>query len=196
MQCETYQADSGRGTGLEQVFCIRLRAPSDLLTPAPSSRVLNELRRARLDGALGVYFYRFSSEGKPFLKIGECSRNEGIGMRIMRGWHYSTTCSDTYRGSRRKDAPERGSAFLSAVETISEENPAYFVFYQLRPTHSFPKVDEIHAHKLHLRYFKQGTVNPDRINTHRTLGSQLVFHRRAFREVLRKELPSGTAYEC
>lgn len=196
MQWETYEADSGRGTGLERVFCICLRSPSDLLTPAPSNRVLAALRQARLDRALGVYFYRFSAKDTPFLKIGECSRNEGIGTRIARGWHYSTTCSDTYRGSRRKDAPERGSAFLSAVETISQENPAYFVFYQLRPTYSFPKVDEMHAYKLHQRYFKRGTVNPDRINTHRTLGSQLVFHRRAFREVLLKELPSGNSYEC
>lgn len=196
MQWETYEADSGRGTGLERVFCICLRSPSDLLTAAPSNRVLTELSQAGVDQALGVYFYRFSAQCTQFMKIGECSRNEGINMRIARGWHYSTTCSDTYRGSRKKDAPERGSAFLSAVETISQENPAYFVFYQLRATHSFPKVDEMHAFKLHQRYFKRGTVNPDRMNTHRTLGSQLVFHRQAFREVLLKKLPSGIDYEC
>ncbi|MCG8291720.1 hypothetical protein [Pseudomonas entomophila] len=195
MQWETYEADSGRGTGQERAFCLCLRSPEDLLIPGQTSRVLTELRQAGLSQALGVYFYRFTADGIPFLKIGECSRTEGISLRIARGWHYTTTCSDTYRGSRKKDAPERGSAFLSAVETISTENPAYFVFYQLRATHSFPKVDEMHAFKLHQRYFKRGTVNPDRMNTHRTLGSQLVFHRRAFREVLSKKLPSGTPYE-
>lgn len=195
MQCEIYEADSGRGSGQERVFCLCLRSPSDLLTPAPSSRVLDELQRAGLNGAQGVYFYRFAAAATPFMKIGECSRAKGVSTRIARGWHQSTTCSDTYRGSRKKDQPERGSAFLSAVQTISPENPAYFVFYQLRATHSFPKIDELHAYKLHLNQFKRGTVNPDRMNTHETLGSELIFHRNAFHEVLSKKLPSGTAYE-
>lgn len=71
MLCEPYKADSGRGTGLERVFCVRLSTPSDLLMPGPSNRVLFELHQAGIDKALGVYSYRFTSAGSPFLKIGE-----------------------------------------------------------------------------------------------------------------------------
>lgn len=153
------------------------------------------LDEAGVSGSVGLYFYRFSDSQLPFIKIGECSRSEGVALRFKRGWHYSTTCADTYRRPRNDDGRESSSRFLEAVEAISEDTPAYFVFYEMRATHSFPKIDEMHAYRNHIRHFGRGTTNDERINAHERLGIELIFHKNAFSEVLEKTLPSGLAYE-
>jgi len=194
LQSEIYTADSGRGQGTEKVVVILLSRPEDLLA-TQKNLVLRGLDEAGVSNSVGLYFYRFADSQLPFMKIGECGRSEGVALRFKRGWHYSTTCADTYRGARKKDGAENPSQFLTTVKTISEETPAYFVFYEMRATHSFPKIDEMHAYRNHINHFGRGTTNVERINTHETLGVELIFHKRAFSEVLEKKLPSGLAYE-
>ena len=194
MQSEEYQATSGRGLESEKVVVVRLVQPTDLLCD-DANPVLTALQQAGVSNSVGLYFYRFANSQHPFMKIGECSRSEGVELRFKRGWHYSTTCADTYRGKRQAGGLETPSEFLNAVRTISTKNPAYFVFYEMRATHAFPKIDEMHAHRFHMEHFGCGTINCERMNTHQTLGTELIFHKRAFSEVLKKQLPSGVAYE-
>ena len=194
MLVETYKPDSGRGSGGEKVVVIRLTQPNDLLA-TEDNFVIKCLVDAGVNASVGLYFYRFENSQLPFMKIGECGRTEGIEFRFRRGWHFSTTCSDTYRGKRKRDEAEKPSLFLETIKTISVEKPAYFVFYEMRATHSFPKIDEMLAHRSHKTHFKRGTINRERVNTHETLGVELTFHNNAFNEVLNKQLPSGLAYE-
>ena len=59
---------------------------------------------------------------------------------------------------------------------------------------SHPKIDEVFAYRMHKRLFKTGTASPERMNSNPLLARRMVWHKRAFAEVVRCILPDGTAY--
>ena len=187
-----YKAGSGRGTGKEQIVCVLLTSPDDVLQ-VKDNLVLKYLNKAGVSASLGIYFYRFKNNAKPFIKIGECTRKDGIAVRFKRGWHGAETYSDTYL-KKKNNGKYVKSQFLLEIEKISSENPAYFVFYEQSTIDSHPKIDEIFAYRMHKRLFKCGTKSPERMNSNPLLARRLVWHKRAFSEVVRCEFPDGTKY--
>jgi hypothetical protein len=190
--CQEYVADSGRGTGREKVVCILLTKPEDVLSKNDNF-VLSQLRTTGVAASIGLYFYRFKNTVNPFTKIGECTRREGIEVRFQRGWHYAETCSDTYHKKKTKTGYV-DSELLLEIRKISTTNPAYFVFYEHQTVNSHPKIDEVYAYRMHKRLFQKGTASPERINGNPLLARHLVWHKGAFSEVVRGQLPDGTAY--
>lgn len=190
--CQKYVADSRRGTGLEKVVCILLTSPDDVLSK-DSNFILSQLNAAGVAKSIGLYFYRFKNTANPFIKIGECTRREGIEVRFRRGWHGTETYSDTYQRKKTKDAYV-DSELLIEIRKISADNPAYFVFYEHQTVNSHPKIDELYAYRMHKRLFKKGTASPERMNGNPLLARFLVWHKSAFAEVVRGKLPDGTAY--
>lgn len=193
MMVRAYQAASGRGNGKERVVCVLLTSPEDILA-APGNHVLGCLKAAGLSRAIGLYFYRFKNGPGPFIKIGECTRQEGIAVRFQRGWHGTAKYSDSYLGKTGKDGLLADSEFLREVRRISADNPAYFVFYEHATLHSHPKIDEVFSYRFHKRFFKRGTLSPERMNGNALLARRLVWHRTAFGEVARGRFPDGTPY--
>ncbi len=187
-----YDAESGRGTGEEKIVCVLLTSPDDVLREKDNI-VLKCLANAGVSSSLGIYFYRFKNTAKPFIKIGECTRKDGISVRFKRGWHGTETYSDTYLKKKKKGKYEK-SEFLLEIEKISSENPAYFVFYEQSTIGSHPKIDEVFAYRMHKRLFKCGTKSPERMNGNPLLARHLVWHKRAFSEVVRCVFPDGTKY--
>lgn len=192
MAYQEYQAASGRGTGKERVVCVLLTSPDDLIV-APDNHVLKCLKAAGVGASIGVYFYRFKNEAHRFIKIGECTRREGIAVRFQRGWHGTERYSDNYTRKRRGERYV-DSEFALEIRRISQENPAYFVFYEHATLHSHPKIDEVFAYRMHKRLFKCDTASPERMNGNPLLARRLVWHKTAFSEVARCRFPDGTFY--
>ncbi|MDE2036515.1 MAG: hypothetical protein KGL60_32370 [Pseudomonas sp.] len=170
-----------------------LTEPADVLSKA-NNVVLTALTAAGVSSAVGLYFYRFKSHVRPFIKIGECTRQDGIHVRFRRGWHGTARYSDTYLMKRGKDKAYIDSEFALQIQKISPENPAYFVFYEHSKLYSHPKIDEMFAYRMHQRLFKQGTASPERMNGNPLLARRLVWHKKAFSEVVRCKFPDGTFY--
>ena len=189
--CRKYKADSKRGSGDEKVIAILLTSPSDILEKN-NNCVLSALESEGLSSSIGVYFYRFK-KSVPFIKIGECTREEGISVRFSRGWHGTKKYSDTYQGKKIKDQYV-DSEFLNQVNKISETNPAYFVFYEHSTMQSHPKIDEMFAYRMHKKLFRQGTLIPERMNGNPFLARKLIWHKSAFSEVFRCRFPDGSDY--
>lgn len=189
---QIYQPTSGRGTGRERVVCILLTSPDDILAKT-DNHVLGALRAAGVDASIGLYFYRFKKSSDSFIKIGECTRQDGIAVRFQRGWHGTEKYSDTYL-KKGKSGVYVDSELLIEILKISEENPAYFVFYEHATLHSYPKIDEVFAYRMHKRFFKRGTASPERMNGNPLLARRLVWHAKSFSEVARCRLPDGSAY--
>lgn len=189
---ETYFAGSDGCNRRAKVICVRLEQPNDLLD-STNNAVLAELDKAGLSSSIGLYFYRFRSAG-PFIKIGECTSRSGISQRFTRGWHGTPKYSDSYLGKKVSSNAVQ-SDFLKQIKTISVSNPAYFVFYEHLAQYSHPKIDEMYAYVMHKKYFQGcGTLSPERMNVNTLLGRKLVWYRRAFREVVSMQLPSGRRY--
>lgn len=189
---QKYVADSGRGTGREKVVCILLTTPEDVLSK-DSNFVLSQLKAAGVSNSIGLYFYRFKNTADPFIKIGECTRREGIEVRFKRGWHGTEAYSDTYLRKKTGDG-YLDSELLLEIRKISPANPAYFVFYEHQTVNSHPKIDEVYAYRMHKRLFQKGTASPERMNSNPLLARYLVWHKSAFSEVVRGQMPDGTAY--
>jgi len=81
--------------------------------------VLSVLKKEGLSSSIGLYFYRFKNTDIPFIKIGECTRKEGVEVRFKRGWHGTETYSDTYRRKKVKDEYV-DSDFLNQINNISK----------------------------------------------------------------------------
>lgn len=190
--CQKYRADSGRGSGEEKVISILLTSPGDILEKEDNC-VLSALGKEGLSSSIGVYFYRFKNTDISFIKIGECTRKEGIEVRFKRGWHGTETYSDTYRRKKVK-GKYVDSDILNQINKISKENPAYFVFYQHAPMQSHPKIDEVFAYGMHKRYFGEGTLSPERINGNPLLARKLIWHKLSFSEVCRCKFPDDGNY--
>lgn len=188
----TYKADCARGNGRERALCVLLTSPDDLLQQNDNP-VLDALAATGLARSNGVYFYRFATPATPFLKIGECMNPKGISQRFRRGWHGTPTYGDTYLG-KMNGGLHVESGFLAAVKRISDQNRAYFVFYEHLKIASFPKVDELFALRMHKRLFGRGTACKERVNTSGLLGRRLIWHKGAFPEVVRAVLPNGESY--
>lgn len=191
-RCEEYVADSGRGTGRQKVVCILLTRPEDVLSKEDNF-VLSQLRSAGVATSIGLYFYRFKNTANPFIKIGECTRREGIEVRFQRGWHGTEKYSDTYLRKKTTNG-YIDSELLLEIRKISITNPAYFVFYEHHTVNSHPKIDEVYAYRMHKRLFRKGTASPERMNSNPLLARRLVWHKGAFSEVVRGQLPDGTVY--
>jgi hypothetical protein len=86
------------------------------------------------------------------------------------------------------------SEFLSQIEKISLEDPAYFVFYEHHTLYAHPKIDELFAYTQHKRLFRRGTLSPEKMNGNALLARKLIWHRKAFSEVARLKFPGGAAY--
>jgi hypothetical protein len=187
----SYCADSGRGSRKEKVLCLLLTSPTDILDKKDNI-VLSALDRAGLKTSIGIYFYRFAADNKPFLKIGECTGPSGITQRFRNGWHAggTTTRTDTYKKESKRLSP----SFYGEIKKISPKNPVYFVFYELHERRSHPKIDEIYAHVSHDQYFQNKTICPERMNGRIGLGEDLVWHKSAFREVASRKFPDGSNY--
>ena len=188
-----YKADSNRGTGEEKVVCILLTTPDDILKK-DNNLILQCLESAGVSSSIGLYFYRFKNSAKPFIKIGECTRKEGISVRFKRGWHDPHKGGDTYLKKKDKNEQYIDSKFFVEIMKISKENPAYFVFYEHDTLNSHPKIDEIFAYRIHKRLFKCGTSSPERMNGNPLLARRLVWHKKSFSEVVRATFPDGTPY--
>jgi hypothetical protein len=127
---KTYSADSGRGSGNEKVVCILLTSPEDVLKKE-NNFVLDCLQNAGVASSLGLYFYRFKNQANPFIKIGECTRQDGITVRFQRGWHGTEKYSDTYlKKKANKGTTYVDSKLFIEINKVSKANPAYFVFYE------------------------------------------------------------------
>lgn len=190
--CQEYVADSGRGTGKERVACLLLTSPADILSKE-SNFVLEHLHSVGVAAGIGLYFYRFKNEANPFIKIGECTRREGICVRFQRGWHSTEKYADNYLRKKKKGVYV-DSEFSLEIQKISSANPAYFVFYEHQTVNSHPKIDEVFAYRMHRRLFGKDTASPERINGNPLLARRLVWHKSAFSEVVRCQLPDGTPY--
>lgn len=188
---QEYKADSGRGTGRERVVCMLLTSPADILDKKDNF-VLRHLQSCGVGQAIGLYFYRFAGASR-FIKIGECTRTEGVCVRFRRGWHGTEAYSDNYR-RKKKGGGYVDSEFALEINKISSANPAYFVFYEHQTVNSHPKIDEVFAYRMHMRLFKAGTLSPERMNSNPLLARRLVWHKRAFSEVVRGQFPDGTPY--
>jgi len=189
--CE-YHADSGRGSGNERAICILLTQPDDVLAKNDNF-VLDQLSACGLDSAIGLYFYRFRNTINPFIKIGECTRKDGISVRFQRGWHGTEKYADTYLCKKTKSGYV-DSELLKQIRSISSLNPAYFIFYEHQTLNSHPKIDEMYAYRLHKRLFGRGTASPERMNSNPLLARSLIWHRSAFQEAVRGVLPDGSSY--
>jgi len=113
MKCraKTYDAESGRGTCQEKFVRVLLTSPNDILE-AKDNLVLSCLSEAEVSSSLGIYFYRFKNTASPFIKIGECTRKDGISVRFKRGWHGTETYPDTYHKKRKMENTKKASSFL------------------------------------------------------------------------------------
>ncbi|MCR3952675.1 hypothetical protein [Aeromonas hydrophila] len=191
---KTYSADSDRGSSNEKVVRILLTSPEDVLRKE-KNLVLECLQNAGVASSLGLYFYRFKNQANPLIKIGECTRKDGIAVRFERGWHGTEKYSDTYLKKKTNNGTEYvDSELFIEINKISEANPAYFVFYEHCTLNSHPKIDEIFAYRMHKRLFKKGTASPERMNSNPLLARRLVWHKKAFSEVVRAVFPDGTPY--
>lgn len=188
-----YKADSGRGSGKEKIVCVLLKGPADILDKQ-DNLVLRCLQEAGIASSVGLYFYRFKNSANPFIKIGECTRQEGIAVRFQRGWHGTEKYSDTYLKKKSKDKSYVDSELLIEINKISEDNPAYFVFYEHCTLSSHPKIDELFAYRMHKRLFKRGTASPERMNGNPLLARRIVWHKKSFSEVVRGQFPDGSKY--
>ncbi|TYL48553.1 hypothetical protein [Marinomonas sp. IMCC 4694] len=191
-QCKKYVADSRRGDGSQKVISFLLTSPEDILD-ITDNFILNALDKENLSSAIGTYFYRFKNDSSPFIKIGECTRKEGISVRFKRGWHGTKKYSDSYLG-KIKGNKETDSRFFMEINKISSENPAYFVFYEHCLSQSYPKIDEIYAYRTHRRLYKKVTLSPERMNGNAMLARKLIWHKSAFSEVFRCKFPDGSEY--
>lgn len=187
-----YRADSGRGTGQEKVVCVLLTDPADILEKK-DNQVLNALQAAGVASAIGLYFYRFANQQLPFVKIGECTRPDGISRRFRNGWHSSETLTDSY-WRKKRGGTYVDSEFLKQVRMITADNAAYFIFYQHRTIQSHPKIDEMYAYRQHKRLYGSDTLSPEKMNGNSMLGRSLVWHKGAFSEVARLHFPGGQEY--
>jgi hypothetical protein len=191
-QCKTYVADSGRGNGSQKVISFMLTSPEDILK-VTNNVILEALQKEGLSTAIGTYFYRFKNNDLPFIKIGECTRKEGISVRFKRGWHGTRGYSDSYLGKIKYNI-ETDSKFLLEINKISQENPGYFVFYEHSLSQSHPKIDEIYTYRTHKRLYKKDTLSPERMNGNAMLARKLIWHKSAFSEVFRCKFPDGNNY--
>lgn len=191
-RCKQYIADSNRGDGSQKVISFLLTSPEDVLE-VTDNLILNGLAKENLSSAIGTYFYRFKNDEVPFIKIGECTRKEGISVRFKRGWHGTIKYSDSYLG-KIKSNKETVSKFFLEIKKISLENPAFFVFYEHCLSQSYPKIDEIYAYRTHKRLYKKGTLSPERMNGNAMLARKLIWHKSAFSEVFRCQFPDGSKY--
>lgn len=175
-----------------RVLVVKLTSPDQVLTSENDS-IHQIIKKVNLSESVGIYFYRFKNldTAAAFSKIGEVSRKEGLIERKFRGWIAAPSYGDSYRKKNKKGV-EKG--IFSDVKIISEENPMYFVFYELDVKSAFPKIDEIHAFSKHVEKFGYSTRNKESANTFSDLGSNLVWHSPAFDEVLALKLPSGASY--
>jgi hypothetical protein len=175
-----------------RVFCYLL-TDIEQLTSKDSKSVHGELINNNFDHSVGVYFYRFANDDPPFIKIGECS-NRPITKRFSNGWHGQGTDSYIYRGTKNPVTDEEThKPMYRELRKISEENPAYFVFYEMVTEEATPKVDEFVALENHITQFDRSTYSPHSSPRYRT-GANLIWHEPAFAEVFRKEFPGGNPY--
>ncbi len=191
-RCITYGADSKRGDGNQKVLAFRIESPDDVLEKE-NNPILSALKAENLSGSIGLYFYIHADSTKPFIKIGECTRSDGISVRFSRGWHGTVAYSDSYRG-RKKNGKVESSKFLSEIKKITVENPGYFIFYEHKTSGSHPKIDEVYAYRVHKRLFKCGTLNPERMNGNPLLARKLIWHKSAFSEVYKRQFPDGSSF--
>lgn len=190
---QTYTASSGRGSGSEKVVAVLLTDPNEIFSKSENV-VLNALRESGVASSIGLYFYRFKNTSNPFIKIGECTRQEGICVRFQRGWHGTEKYSDTYLMKKEKGGSYVESELSTQIKRISHDNPAYFIFYEHSTLQSHPKIDEVFAYRMHKRLFQRGTASPERMNGNPLLARRLVWHKTAFSEVVRCQFPDGTPY--
>jgi len=59
---------------------------------------------------------------------------------------------------------------------------------------SYPKIDEVYAYRMHKRYFREGTLSPERMNGNPLLARKLIWHKSSFVEVCRCKFPDGSKY--
>lgn len=183
--CSSYTADCLRTKNNYKVLVYLITTPQEILTK-DNNCILNALDNNNLGNSVGLYFYRFKhlKNGCGFSKIGEVSSEKGIKNRFKRGWHGTSTYGDTYLNKK----------LHTDIKQISLENPMYFIFYQYDLLNSFPKIDELHAFSKHQKTFGRLTNNSERINSNFKLGSNLVWHKQAFHEVLDLKFPDNTPY--
>ncbi|MCW8898101.1 MAG: hypothetical protein OQJ96_05830 [Flavobacteriales bacterium] len=180
---ENYTTPRG-GDSEYKVLVVKITAPCQVLQDGEGS-IHQCIIDAGLSLSVGLYFYRFKTVDETgFTKIGEVSNWEGIIKRKKRGWLSPESYSDTYKGK----------VLHEDVESASESNPMYFVFYGFDESKSFPKIDEIRAFHNHKTHFKTTTRNREGANSYVELGSKLVWYPNAFEEVLNLKLPSGRNY--
>ncbi|MCF5775524.1 hypothetical protein GIV40_00280 [Pseudomonas poae] len=176
-----------------RVLVVRIVSPSQILESGPGS-IHQLLIDEGLDKTVGLYFYRFQNLSYPaaFSKIGEVSREDGVIVRKKRGWLSPDSYGDSYL--KRSSKGER-KIIYDDVNSVRDENPMYFTFYEFDIEASFPKIDEIAAFRKHLEHFGCSTRNREAVNTFSRLGSKLVWYEESFNEVLNLRLPSGISYE-
>ncbi|MGF1800145.1 hypothetical protein L4D11_05615 [Vibrio gigantis] len=175
-----------------RVLVVKLTSPKQLLESGKHS-IHQIIQEQSLSSAIGVYFYRFKNLDNPqaFSKIGEVSRSDGVAVRQSRGWLTPPSYGDSYKKLNNNGEKK---VIYTDVEMISEENPMYFVFYELEVENAFPKIDEISNFAKHIEHFGRSTRNKENANTFSRLGSNLVWHKSAFNEVLNCKLPSQGPY--
>lgn len=175
------------------VFCYLLTDPDELscAKEAKGDEVRNALAAEKLGSAGGVYFYRFANDNKRFLKIGSTQRKGGIDNRFQRGWSESESNTDSYVWSVEGEGKVK-SEFWKHAQSISIDNPAYFVFYALPKDWSIPASDEFLAMSKHRDKYGESPVNvePEK----EVWGSRIVFCPNAFQEVFDKCFPKNHPY--
>lgn len=176
-----------------RVLVVRIVSPLQILESGPGS-IHQLLIDENLDKTVGLYFYRFQDLSFPvaFSKIGEVSREDGVIVRKKRGWLSPNSYGDSYLKLSNKG--ER-KVIYDDVNTVCDENPMYFTYYEFDIEASFPKIDEIAAFRKHLEHFGRSTRNRETVNTFSRLGCKLVWYEESFNEVLNLRLPSGISYE-
>lgn len=183
--CSSYTADCLRSKKKHKVLVYLITNPQEILK-RDNNCILNVLDNNNLGSSVGLYFYRFKhlKNDCGFSKIGEVSSENGIENRFKRGWHGTSLYGDTYLNKE----------LHNDISQISFENPMYFIFYEYDLLDSFPKIDELHAFSEHKKIFGRLTNNRERINSNFKIGSNLVWHKQIFDEVLNLKLPDGKPY--
>ncbi|SDZ71403.1 hypothetical protein SAMN05518854_117134 [Variovorax sp. YR266] len=176
-----------------KVLVSKISSPAQVLAGGDGS-IHAALTVEGLGGSVGLYFYRFANleKRKAFSKIGEVSRADGIIVRKHRGWLSPKTYGDSYLREGKAGALK---GIHSDVLDATESDPMFFVFYEFDPSNSFPKLDELQAFSRHRCHFGRSTRNQEATNRFESLGRNLVWHPRAFDEVLAMKLPSGKSYQ-
>lgn len=183
--CHTYKPDCLRTEKDYKVFVYLITDPNEVLGKDENS-IIGALGNHKLKHSIGVYFYRFKNleDGCGFSKIGEVSGVSGIVNRFERGWHGTDKYGDSYLKKK----------LYEDVCQISPDNPMYFIFYEFDLLNSFPKIDETYAFYEHRKKLKCSTTNKERINSNYQLGLNLIWHKKAFHEVLDLKFPDGKHY--